>query len=160
VPNLTVWVLAIVMYVGAAILGAAGIQVHKSETFDDTTPHALMPRDVASVSDMTTAIRRSANWQAFAFLDTCRFISIRKGQRKADPSSHGGVTVSIASRNKRPYEKPHGHVCKVNCCCDKSSPVSYQQLLHDAGVNVVDLDMEVQWWFQCYNCGYICKCEV
>lgn len=70
--------------------------------------------------------------------------------------------MSRASRNKKITLKvKRGCVLSnTNSCCDKPAPIKYHELAHQRGECVADMDSETRWWWECYNCGHICKCEV
>lgn len=81
----------------------------------------------------------------------------RKAQRKKDrppPWQNPWKREAKIQKEKR--------ICKLgsNTCCERPAKIWYWQAAHDRGENVAEMDIETQWWFECYNCGSICTCEV
>jgi len=81
----------------------------------------------------------------------------RDAQSGANPrggreSRSGDPTAMSRSRG--------GRRCRIRCCCDRPSPVSFVELAHARREAVDAMDSEVWWWFECWSCGYVCTCEV
>ena len=78
--------------------------------------------------------------------------------------------MSRASRNKRPYVKSRGTArARTGCpcsytCCERAAPVSFEWLALDRGEDIYALrdetGGETRWWFECWTCGDVCRCEV
>jgi len=59
--------------------------------------------------------------------------------------------------NLAPKKDSNQFTCKHGTCCDRPAPINYAHAQHERGKMA---EGEEIWWTECYNCGYICKCEV
>lgn len=67
----------------------------------------------------------------------------RKGKRKGIPNARTGI--------------PNLRRCRIYDCCERPAPIGRAQAVHDRGGVP---DFEDFYSFECFNCGYVCRCEV